>query len=416
LVDQWDHIPIASILITFKVQDYIVLAIHTREQSDSDSFYIVVIGSGLAGLCAIHSLLEAGIEANRLVLLGGSRRYPAASDVPFAILNPCPGRSLIPKPLTLEAHAFSTQWLRRLTQSIPSLERDVLEIPIVRPFVKDHPTGKRLERSYQPFELPANSPFWMEKYTAELVRQKWPYLAATSGAAVMGPAFCVALPALIQQLNHRAYRAGVMLWNDAVQSITYHRHRWLIQTHRGEIASQNVLLSVGAALRDWFPHLPLQLAEGEMISAYPKMNPIPNVMFSFAGHIAPTADGRLTVGSTYTHPPDIPVGLASKVWAALRPGIESFWPNFPELCDLSVWGGTRCAVRYEYAPIADKHPDLPGLFVLGALASKGLLWTPYLAHRLVHALICPHQTLPTQTQLSRFVDLIQPSTEKIRLL
>ena len=344
----------------------------------------------------IHFLLEAGIPPEQLVLVAEERKYAPASGVPFGLMHPCPGRSLKPKPGVLDAYAFSSSWLRKMQGA--SSDALLLELPMVRPFIKAHPSGARLQKSF--VSLPA--PFWAEKLHPSEVATRWPCFAPSDGAAMMGPAFCVSLPMLLEYLASQAYQKGVSHYSDDVHVLKQQQETWEVVTGRGTLSTRHVVLAVGAGLGDWFPALPLQQSEGELLVGEADILPALQEMVSFSGHISPTPDGRYCIGSTYIQPPETSTGSVLAVWEQLRSKLSSFWPHFPELTNPVVWGGTRCLVRHQFMPIAGPHPELSGLYVLGALASKGLLWTPSLASQLTATICQQEETLPSSVLLSRF--------------
>jgi glycine/D-amino acid oxidase-like deaminating enzyme len=93
-------------------------------------------------------------------------------------------------------------------------------------------------------------------------------------------------------------------------------------------------------------------------------------------HVAADADGHAVVGATRWpwdggSAPDKTV-VAQKLASLCRERLS--WLPVEQWHGL--WTGIRCVQPHKRQIVADALPDCPGIWVLGALGSTGLLWGP----------------------------------------
>ena len=109
-----------------------------------EKFDILIAGGGLAGsLCALH-LAKHKLSIG---LLDHQQPGVGASSNPASLLNPIPGATLNPKPGTLRAHAYTSEWLHSLPGHVRSHIKT--DLKLLRPFDLSIRTGRRLKRSFE---------------------------------------------------------------------------------------------------------------------------------------------------------------------------------------------------------------------------------------------------------------------------
>jgi glycine/D-amino acid oxidase-like deaminating enzyme len=115
-----------------------------------------------------------------------------------------------------------------------------------------------------------------------------------------------------------------------------------------------------------------------------------------------TKPKQLTVGSTYEHhftslKPDKD-GLEY-----LKDKLGSTFPTLTECYkDIVQWSGVRVTVP-DKKPLIGSHPEKEGLYIIGALGSKGLLMSRYLAGLLTDEIL-EQKEIDETVSIRRYLD------------
>lgn len=336
---------------------------------------LVIIGAGLAGLALAQALLQQGWLPQHIRIWEQTEVGSQASGVPGALVHPFPGRSLFPRSEYLAAWEFTQEWLR------PWLEQGLVKaMPLIRP-VLDEATGIRLQRSWQRgLAKGIAGPSW---YDAEALATAYPETQPTLGGYVIPLAFGVDLATILTQLAVALQQQGVHIERDtSLQHLKAVSTGWCLENHHTRVNATQVVLTVGAALADFFPALPVAAIRGELLLGQP--SPAINLDYAISGggHVVPLTSQTWVVGSTFApasepwHPTDSQAQLLQKSATLLR----------PILTPQHLWSGIRAVMGQDREPVAGAIPGLPGLFVLAGLAAKGLLLAPLLADQLAQML------------------------------
>jgi glycine/D-amino acid oxidase-like deaminating enzyme len=305
---------------------------------------IHVIGDGVAGLCAAEALHDAGF---RVAVHGDGA---AQRGEMTALVHLHAGRSF--RTSELEEAAFG-----RLTEWVGG-KKTVVSTTMVRPIVGQ--TGDRLTSS-------------LSEAVDEVQRIEDTVLG---DAFCYGPAFGIDAASTLLALASR-------LRNDGVQF------------HSGRVAGRPprpAVLAVGSDLPDWLEGVDLRLYGGDVATFDMKLDRA----FSAGGvHAVPAPNGGACVGSTWW-----PVDDRSPIEASvreLRQRLGRLGVNPGEL--QSTWRGTRCVHHTDRRPLVGRLED--GLYVVGALGTRGWFWAPYLAELLVRSLTggAPHPQLDVERAL-----------------
>jgi len=353
----------------------------------------------MAGCCLAEKLLEKGCSPEHIVILHAPGRFSPASSAPSAILHPLTGRTLKPKARVLEAHKYAADWLK--VQQASSSRSFVQEIPVLRPFISDNVVGKRLKKSMRRVLADESLPKLFEALSGEEVAKRCPFLAPSDGGALILSGYAVELSVLNQEQHRRLQEAGVTFIRDELLDFHKVDEHWTLQGKRDALLAHRMVLAVGSALGKWLPIPELEEIHGELLELIPAQEIILNEVVSFGGHVAPGQDESLFMGSTYYGAGETPSGNPVQVEAMLKEKIQFFWPSFSTKEILNLWGGARSVYRKDYTPIVGEFPERKGLFVLGALASKGLLWTAFLAEQLSSFLLTGVDDIPSEVNVKR---------------
>ena len=120
--------------------------------------------------------------------------------------------------------------------------------------------------------------------------------------------------------------------------------------------------------------------------------------------MAPRADGAWAIGATYLRAEgdggDLPVRSDDEAAGALRALTSRLAPAVDEVTRERIWRGERHVLLDDRTPLCGAL-DEAGLFVLGALGSKGLLWAPGLAGALAERMRGGGYDAPEATRLER---------------
>ena len=177
---------------------------------------------------------------------------------------------------------------------------------------------------------------------------------------------------------------------------------WELTTQQGPLLTEHLVWTVGAGLEDWFPGLPLSQTGGELLLGRPPQGvELPYILIR-SGHLAPRPDGRWALGSTYRHRPRTEEEDDDWVREWLFSRMEVVFPTVRGMTELEVWSGVRAVLVDNRFPVVGPVPEQRGLWILGGLASKGVLWTAMLAEDLARQLQGAQSTLPAVVQTSRF--------------
>lgn len=354
----------------------------------------LLIGGGLAA----HLLASRWEEE----LMWLRPETPEASGVPGALMHAFPGRSLLPYPENMRAYQSSVAKLRELRAALgPDL---VQELPIARP-VAPGGLGRRYRNTYRRGHPEYPELLSHEVWEGARLRQELPALSdAYEEAIVYGPSFCVHMPSALEHM-----RRGRASQDARVTALAPHGAGWRADTTAGPVEASRVILCVGAGLPRWFPGVPLAINGGELLVLRHEAPETLPMIVSGGGHIAPGRDGTWVAGSSYLRPEDgHDLTKSPDTWRDDAETIEAVTgllarliPQVREAHVEAVWRQRRAVYLTDRLPLAGAVPGAPGLYVLGALGSKGLLWGPLLAQCLIQHLQGDPDAIPELARASR---------------
>lgn len=345
---------------------------------------IAIIGQGIAGTLVAEALLKRGFPADEVALIdpGG----PRASDAPGALMHAIPGRSLDPKEGTMEAFVESVAWHEKWRARRPDL---IQRSTMTRPDF-GHRQGRRYVNTWKDASERYPPELESELLDAQQCNARLPAMKPANRAVAYGPAYCVLLGDMLEHISRQLRHQGVRALEVEVQGLLSKEHHWTLLDPRGEpfLTAARVVLCPGAGLPYWFPDLPLAINGGELLTCLPPEGAELHGFLSGGGHIATRPDGGWVYGATYIRPPEDAedphadahfVRPEQDAILAVEELIGRLIPSIREARDVRVWRGQRAVFLTDRQPLAGEVPGQPGLFLLGALGSKGLLWAPSLA-------------------------------------
>lgn len=326
---------------------------------------VAVLGAGLAGAHVVSAWAERGVSD--IVWLDAANRA-RASDVPCAMVHPFVGRSFQPTPGLGLAWQAARTWLEALP-GIAACHR-----ARVRRWMDPVLGGERLERSYARHR---------EELIAMVERSSAGHSDGTPWVEYE-PAYGLSLAGAVSAMTLQLRAQGMPVIDAEVETIDADGDRWRVcRKDGGEHDVDVVVVAAGEGserlVRPWASDLRLRRVAGVL-----RVSPgAPLERFDIdGGHLA-SSRAMHAWGSSYgtSEVPDL-VAAGQQLDAIeqrLRRRRDGWSP--PQAV---TWTGVRVVNERTRAPWAEILR--PGLAVLTALGSKGSLWTPYLAQRLVDAL------------------------------
>jgi glycine/D-amino acid oxidase-like deaminating enzyme len=117
----------------------------------------------------------------------------------------------------------------------------------------------------------------------------------------------------------------------------------------------------------------------------------------------PNQPEQITVGSTYEH--DFKhLETDEDGLNYLKTKLEKTLPGWVEKSiSVKQWSGVRVTVQ-DRKPVIGAHPESNGLYIIGALGSKGLLMARFLADMLIEN-IFNEKEIDEIVSLERFIDI-----------
>ena len=352
--------------------------------SKQTSVEVLIVGGGLAGYGLAEALVRQGMEAEGICLLEASHPGAGSSGNVGAMLNPLPGRSLYPKPGYPEAFVYVRDWIA--AQQAQTDTRFTLRYPVVRPLIEEL-GAEQMRRSFARGKEVLDFLEARELSAAEVATQ-YPLLAPTEGAIELRPGVAVEFGLLVRDLAERLREAGVV-WSaeGPVTQLEWTGQEWLCRTEHEERRAKRVVLAVGADLDEWFPALPMQMTGGELAVFSPPEGMALNCMVSAAGYVTTRCDGNWAVGATFWHGQKHSDFLQEEIFERLRGKAKRLIPCIVDAKPVSTWFGVRAIFRTDRQPIVGVVPTMPSCYLMGAFASKGLLWIPWMAESLAKTML-----------------------------
>jgi glycine/D-amino acid oxidase-like deaminating enzyme len=348
------------------------------------NYDVAIVGGGLAGLLCARSLLAHGIAGEKIVLMDDAKGNGRGSDAPCAICHPFPGKSFQLRPHVLDAFLEA----QNLFSVLPAgLSRQTK----VQRLLSEHFSHMdRLEKSFERVrsQLPSwlrvkevNAPSIIPKHVERVIEVE--------------PAWVVDLAGLCSFLRTELQDKNVVILEKAMQTMQQQGEVW--QINEGQIRAERVVLSVGAQLPRLFPKLKSQMIWGHLLGLG-GVNDELDILVG-EGHLTSWQKG-VWGGATFLpqeEPPSIHQEKDSLT--VLEGKLASFYSEINS--SQKHWKGARLVLGGERLPIAGAVPHIKNVFCLAGGGASGLLWLPFLSHRLSQEMVQQGAFIPKELRTDR---------------
>ncbi len=344
---------------------------------------ILILGAGLAGTTLAARLVEEGATPSNLLVIDAAAPH-RGSSAPATMLHPFPGRSMAPRQVQLDAFTESFAWLDHIARKLP--DDWWLTAPMVRP-LPENDKGHRLRDTWTDAHSNYPTEIASRLLTPEDARTSFPDLHLTTAALTYNPAASVVVPRLIDHLQSSLQQAGARFVRATATAIHGADQNWHITLDDNtKLTAHRLVLAMGTGLLPLFPDLDLRTKAGEVLVLAPGKAEL-SAFVNADAHLFARRDGLWGLGSTYFPTHDWDHRDDAQVTRQL---LDAITPHVPAAAGLRVealWRGVRAIFGSDHLPLAGPVPGQTGLFVLGALGSKGLLFAPALAGQLATHLL-----------------------------
>lgn len=362
-----------------------------------ESFDAIILGAGLSGLSIADSLTELGYHC---AIIDSGFPGSGASGAPMLLANPAAGRRAKKVWRAEDCLESLLKLLRKVEKRTGN--RCYNLNGVVRP-APDADVAEDFERSPDKYGW---LPGWIEWIEPDRFSELFPYfmtefggLFTSKGLTVKGDDFCESMVILLESENSYTHFGSI-------PEILNNGNQWIIQID-GEIKliTPTVIDATGyhqTVNKNW-SFIPMHPVKGQTATLHFEKEIELKNSVSGLGYIAymPDYPCQMTVGSTYEHnfqdlKPD-KKGL-SYLEGKLQRTLPGYWE---EAVKIEQWASVRVTVP-DKMPVIGAHPDLKGLYIIGAMGSKGLLMSRYVADILSQN-ICNGIPLEPSISVDRFI-------------
>lgn len=362
-----------------------------------ESFDAIILGAGLSGLSVADSLMELGYQC---AIIDSGFPGSGASGAPMMLANPATGRRA--RRMWRAEDCFETL-LKYLTKIERKTGRRCFSMNgIVRPAL----TADIAEDFYRSPDKYDWLPGWIEWLDPERFSDQFPYfktefggLIISKGITLKGDDYCESMVQYLESENCYTHFGSK-------PEIIENGNQWIIQIEGDiQLITSTVIDATGhhQATDDKWSFIPLHPIKGQTATLHFDENIEIKNSVSSLGYIAvmPEIPYQLTVGSTYEHhfrdqKPD-EKGL-SYLKGKLEKTLPGFWNRSKSV---DQWSSVRVSVQ-DKMPVIGEHPDHKGLHIIGAMGSKGLMMSRYVADILAQK-ICNGIPLEPSLSIERYI-------------
>lgn len=362
-----------------------------------ESFDAIILGAGLSGLSIADSLMELGYQC---AIIDSHFPGSGASGAPMMLANPATGRRAKRMWRAEDCLESLLKYLAKIEKKTG--RRCYRPNGVVRPALSAE-IAEDFNRSPDKYEW---LPGWIEWIDPGKFSEEFPYfdtdfggLYIPKGITLKGDIYC---ESMVQYLESE----GCFTLFGAKPEVIQNGNQWIIHIEGDiQLITSTVIDATGnqQTVNEHWSFIPLHPIKGQTATLHFNENLNLKHSISSLGYIAvmPENPNQITVGSTYEHKfnnlkPD------SKGLSYLQGKLEKTLPGFWARSEsVEQWASVRVSVQ-DKMPVIGEHPEHKGLYFIGAMGSKGLMMSRYVADILAQK-ICNGTSLEPSLSLERFI-------------
>lgn len=362
----------------------------------SETVDAIILGAGIAGL----SVADALIKRNKTcVLVDHQSSGSGSSGAPMMMINPATGRRAKRAWRAEICYKFIEELLEETQQSSPNKFYE--KNGVIRPALTNK-IAKNFKESITKYNWPVGWVKWLEQESFE---KKFPFLSEQFGGLIIEKGMTVIGKRFIPSLSEYLAHKGLKTFFDKKYRLQNHDNLWNLEINNSCINSKTVIDATGyhQTKNSLWDFLSLHPIKGQTATFHYK-EPIPvKSSISSLGYMAvfSSRPNEITVGSTYEHhfnhtsPDKEGLSYLKKKLTKTLPQLSSSYISVDQ------WSGVRVTVQ-DKKPVIGPHPDISGLYIIGALGSKGLLMGRYMADLLTNHILNGVE-IDKQVSIERFL-------------
>ncbi|WP_234572299.1 NAD(P)/FAD-dependent oxidoreductase [Rhodohalobacter sp. 614A] len=342
----------------------------------------IILGAGITGLSCAEALLQ---KRKTCVVLDPNEIGYGASCSPGMLVNPATGRRARKAWKAKKCFNLISDVLHRVQAEFG---QTIFETSgVIRPALTKK-LSKNFEQSPGKYEWPDG---WIEWLPKDEFSKQFPVFKNHFGGLFVRNAMTVNGNLFIKAFAEYLDRRDIHILSGINYDLQQFRKKWEANLANSQTYEADFVIDATGYQQvkseEW-NMVPLHPVKGQTATFFFD-EPLPfKTSVSSLGYMAFIKDqpNQITVGSTYEHnfthlKPD-ENGLNY-----LKKKLDT---TFPGLIDKSIsieqWSGVRVSIQ-DKKPVIGPHPDKKGLYMIGALGSKGLLMGRFMADTLVEHIL-----------------------------
>jgi len=338
----------------------------------------IILGAGIAGLSCADAFLQ---KERTCVVIDTNQPGNGTSGSPGMLVNPATGRRARKAWKAQECFGWISNLLERVQDETDQHFYD--KSGVVRPALTEK-LANNFERSPEKYDWPDD---WIEWLPKEEFSERFPIFKNHFGGLFVKKAMTVNGSIFMRAFAAYLEKRDVITEFETDYRLRQNQSEWIAEIDTGAIYQSKVVIDAtgfNQVYSDNCDFLNLHPIKGQTATFYFDY-PLPlKSSISSLGYMAFLTDHpqQITVGSTYEHNFDT-LKTDRNGLEYLKKKLEKTLPGWVEKSSsVEQWSGVRVTVR-DKKPVIGTHPEKSGLYVIGALGSKGLLMGRLMAEMLV---------------------------------
>lgn len=340
----------------------------------------VVVGSGLSGLNSVLAISRQAPNAS-IIVVEPQSLHTGASSAPMALLNPSTSRSpnIIEEAEILLDEAISNYGDLKNQQGEPILCQ--------KGIFKAVPLGENPEKwksRYEKSYWPDGWSEWVDGIDVQK-RLSMDRQAAPNGGILIHESWVISLLELRASLIEKCKQFTNSFIEEPIKKLDTENHTLILENL--SISYANLLFANGYDLfnnsnfNDWITAHPIK---GQMLNFSTSALPDFQTAITNSGYLGQLKKYEYAVGSTYEHSFNNELVDNEGKERLLKKARHLLGYELSEeaLTSLTQWSAIRVASK-DRKPLIGAHPSIKGLYLINGMASKGLIYSPMAAKRLV---------------------------------